>query len=316
MQAIIHRTLEGAHRITLRTLVGGIAAAALLAPAHAATSETFRDIKVEEVGEGRPVLMIPGYNSSGETWRETCNALQADRVQCHIVTLPGFSGQPAAKDASAEAWTADMRDRLLAYVNERQLERPVALGHSLGGFLAMDMALKQPAAFERLVIVDSLPFFSAGMNPAATSDSMQPIAASMRGQMVAQDDASYRAGLPFHLRGMTRDASGRDTLSQWSIASDRATSAQAIYELMTRDLRADVAGITVPTLVLGAWAAYQQSGATQESTRAIFESSYRNLPGVRIEMSKDGYHFLMWDDPQWLQAQVRAFIDAAPAATD
>jgi hypothetical protein len=25
-------------------------------------------------------------------------------------------------------------------------------------------------------------------------------------------------------------------------------------------------------------------------------------------MSETGYHFLMWDDPQWLQSQVRAFL--------
>jgi hypothetical protein len=35
---------------------------------------------------------------------------------------------------------------------------------------------------------------------------------------------------------------------------------------------------------------------------------------VRIEMSEGGYHFLMWDDPQWLQSQVRGFLEARSAA--
>jgi len=30
--------------------------------------------------------------------------------------------------------------------------------------------------------------------------------------------------------------------------------------------------------------------------------------GDHVEMSEGGYHFLMWDDPQWLQQQVRGFI--------
>ncbi|MGO4775191.1 alpha/beta hydrolase, partial [Lysobacter sp. 2RAB21] len=33
------------------------------------------------------------------------------------------------------------------------------------------------------------------------------------------------------------------------------------------------------------------------------------LDGVHIELSQAGYHFLMWDDPKWLQDQVRGFID-------
>lgn len=301
-------------RPALRALVGGIAMACVLQAAAAtkpgASTTTFRGIQVEVIGQGRPVLMIPGFNSAGETWRKTCEALQADRVQCHIVTLPGFAGQPAAKDATPGAWTADMGDRLLAYVREHKLDRPVAMGHSLGGFLAMDMAVKQPQAFERLVIVDSLPFYSAAFNPVATPEMMKPMAEAARAGMLGQDDDAFRAALPMHLRGMTRDPAGIQTLTAWSLASDRATSGQAMYELMTRDLRGEVAAIRVPTLVLGAWAAYQPMGATEASTRGVFEAGYRQLPGVRIEMSKAGYHFLMWDDPSWLQAQVRGFIGA------
>ena len=85
-----------------------------------------------------------------------------------------------------------------------------------------------------------------------------------------------------------------------------------MIELMSTDLRGDVAQVKVPTLVLGSWAAYQPMGSTLESTRGIFEAQYAKLDGVRIEMSQAGYHFLMWDDPQWLQAKVREFI--APAA--
>jgi pimeloyl-ACP methyl ester carboxylesterase len=86
-----------------------------------------------------------------------------------------------------------------------------------------------------------------------------------------------------------------------------------MYELMTIDLRDDLSKITSPTLVLGAWAAYAQYGSTIEAVRKTYTDQYANLKGVRIEMSETGYHFLMWDDPQWLVAQVKAFI--APTKT-
>lgn len=276
--------------------------------AHAAAPQTFRDIQVEVVGQGRPVLMVPGLNSAGDTWTETCAALRKDRVQCHIVTLPGFAGQPSAADASKDAWLDDMRDRLLAYVDDRKLKRPVVMGHSLGGFLALQMAIKQPERFERVVVVDALAFLGAVRNPAATADQVKPIAEGMRKQMLTQDEASYRAGVAANLKGMAHDAKRVETLTTWGNASDRAITAQAMYELMTIDLRGQLDRIRVPTLVLGAWAAYAPYGVTKESTAALYKGQYAKLDGVRIEMSEGGYHFLMWDDPQWLQQQVRDFI--------
>ena len=282
--------------------------------AHAAEPESFRGLKVEVIGKGRPVLMIPGLNSAGETWAETCAALQADRVQCHIVTLPGFAGVPSAGDASKDAWLADMRDRLLAYVDSRKLRQPVVMGHSLGGFLALQMAIRQPAAFERLVIVDSLAFLGAVQNPAATAESVKPMAEAMRTRMLSQDEAGYRAGVSAALKGMAHDPRRIETLTTWGNASDRAITSQAMYEMMTIDLRGELDRIRVPTLVLGAWAASAQYGSTKESTAAIYKAQYARLPGVRIEMSEGGYHFLMWDDPQWLQSQVRGFLQDKPAA--
>lgn len=276
--------------------------------AHAAAPQTFRGIQVEVVGQGRPVLMVPGLNSAGDTWTETCAALQKDRVQCHIVTLPGFAGQPSAADASKDAWLDDMRDRLLAYVDDRKLKRPVVMGHSLGGFLALQMAIKQPERFERVVVVDALAFLGAVRNPAATADQVKPIAEGMRKQMLTQDEASYRAGVAANLKGMAHDAKRVETLTTWGNASDRAITAQAMYELMTIDLRGQLDRIRAPTLVLGAWAAYAPYGVTKESTAALYKKQYAKLDGVRIEMSEGGYHFLMWDDPQWLQQQVRDFI--------
>lgn len=278
--------------------------------AHAATPESFRGLKVDVVGEGRPVLMVPGLNSAGETWSETCAALQKDHVQCHIVTLPGFAGLPSAADANKQAWLDDMRDRLLAYVDARKLKHPVVMGHSLGGFVALQMAIRQPDTFERVVIVDALAFLGAVQNPAATAESARPMAEAMRTRMLAQDDASYRAGVSAALKGMAHDPKRMETLATWGNASDRAITIEAMYEMLTTDLRGNLDRIRVPTLVLGAWAAYAQYGATKESTAALYRAQYAKLAGVRVEMSEGGYHFLMWDDPQWLQQQVRGFIAA------
>ena len=282
--------------------------------ASAATADaqvsTYRGLSVEVIGSGQPLIMLPGLNSGADTWRETCAALQPE-VQCHLLQLPGFAGQAAiASDAFLDA----MRERVLAYVDEHKLTSPVVIGHSLGGLLALKMALQSPHTFSRMIIVDSLPFFPAAQNPAATVASVTPMAEGMRQGMLAADDDSFFRNAQAALAGMSRSPERVKTLAEWGRRSDRATTTQAMYELMTTDLRAQLNNIQTPTLVLGAWAAYAPYGATRESTEAIFRSQYAALAGVRIAMSDSGYHFLMWDDPQWLQAQARAFLQADTVA--
>ena len=251
--------------------------------------------------------MIPGLNSSAEVWRATCLALKD--VQCHLVQLPGFAGAAPADPRPADFLSA-MRDQLLAYVHDQHLGPVAVIGHSLGGVLALQMAVKEPQALGPLVIVDSLPFYAGMQNPQATAQSVQPMAEQMRTAMLAADPASYQAQAEAALAPLTNSTARLPELKRWGHDSDRATTADAMYSLLVTDLRSEVAGIHSPTLVLGAWASYQAFGATEDSARSIFQAQYAALPGVRIELSATGHHFLMWDDPQWLRGQVQAFLDS------
>ncbi|MCX7555564.1 alpha/beta hydrolase [Xanthomonadaceae bacterium JHOS43] len=297
-------------RNRLSSLCLALLAAVAIAPAAQAVgkSSVGLDIQVETLGQGRPVLTIPGLNSHASVWRDTCEALKD--VQCHLVQLPGFAG---AKPAGHDDFLDEMARQVLAYVRRNDLRQPVVIGHSLGGFLALKLALAEPDAIGPLVIVDSLPFFSAAMNPTATSESVKPMAEAVRQQMLSSDDATYQQQAAASVRNMAHDLTRVEELVRWGESSDRATTTQAMVELMVTDLRGELGGVRSPTLVLGAWAGYAAFGQTREATRAIFESQYAALPGVQIELSEAGYHFLMWDDPQWLQAQVSQFLTAHPA---
>ncbi|TXI22755.1 MAG: alpha/beta hydrolase [Roseateles sp.] len=277
-------------------------ATALFSGHGRAETVSFRDLQVEVVGQGRPVIMIPGLNSAASTWTETCAALQP-AVQCHIVQLPGFAGAPAVREAG---FLDAMRDRLLAYADERGLKQPVVMGHSLGGVLAMKLAVQSPGRFSRLVIVDSLPFL--GGLRGATPEAAKAMAADLRTRMSQASPEQWKAGARQSAQGMSRDPARVALVAGWSEASDQQTSAQAMAELWADDLRPQLPRLTLPTLVLGAWAAYEPMGGTLDSTRRIFEQQYAGAPQLTLAMSERGYHFLMWDDAAWLVAQVRGFI--------
>lgn len=293
------------HRPNVLRRIAVALTALLAAGAAQAATERFQDLTIEVVGQGRPVLMIPGLNSGADTWRETCAALQADKVQCHLVQFPGLAGAPAIKTA---AYNDTMRDELLAYIEQRKLDRPVVMGHSLGGFVALKMGIAKPQAIGQLVIVDTLGFLGALYGPTLTAEAVRPMAEGMRAIVLNQPQAHYYRGLAVTAQGLTASDEKVALIRRWGEASDRPTTAQALVEMMTTDLRPELDKVKVPTLVLAGWVGGARFGATRESTLAMYKQHYAKLDGVRIEMSQDGYHFLMWDDPQWLQGQVRGFL--------
>ncbi len=260
--------------------------------------------EVTVTGHGRPVILLPGLTCPGAVWDEAVARYQG-QYQCHVVSLAGFGGVGPRQPVPAHL-LQDTRDQLLAYIKAQKLRRPVVIGHSLGGFLALWMAATDPTALGPLEIVDSLPFISAIQNPAATAEMVRPQAEQLRQQMSRgrQPLAASRQ----MAAALVTDPARVSQVARWSQASDPATVAQAMYDMYTTDLRADVARIRQPVLVLGSWAGYKQYGAMKESVRATFTQQYAQLPQARVELSEAGRHFLMYDDTAWFFAQTDAFL--------
>ena len=93
----------------------------------------------------------------------------------------------------------------------------------------------------------------------------------------------------------------------WGAKSDSATVTNAMHDLIATDLRADIARIKSPTLVLGTWIAYKDytSRAAVENT---FKTQYQKLDGVTIEVADTARHFIMYDDPEWMLDRMEKFL--------
>src|SRR5947208_3099659 len=137
-------------------------ALALALPAAMSAESAFQ-VKIS--GHGSPIILIPGLASSGETWDSTVARYQ-DRYECHVLTLAGFAGVPRIPGPMLES----VREQLAAYIREKKLVKPVIVGHSLGGFLALDLASKHPDLPGKLIIVDAYPSLGAIFRPELTPE--------------------------------------------------------------------------------------------------------------------------------------------------
>lgn len=265
-----------------------------VAATSADSADKFQDLSVTTHGSGRPVVLLHGLNSSSATWDDLCKRFEKE-VTCYQIQMPGFVGTPVR---ASDNYLIAVRDQVVGFIRERKLDAPIIVGHSLGGILAMTIAIDQPNISSGLLIVDALPFLPAAQNPGATSEVMRPIAELMRRNMEAMNDEQWATQAQRSAKSMVTDPARQEIVKQWSLTSARKATGDAMYAAMTTDLRNDVERISVPTTVLASWTSRKTPPGTREETQRTFEQQYSRLRGARVLTTEDALHFIMWDDPQ------------------
>ena len=255
---------------------------------------------MQVAGHGEPSLVfIPGLACPGSVWEHVVARFETG-YRCHVVTLAGFGGLPPVP---SEHFLDDMADAVIAYVREAKLDRPVLVGHSLGGVLVMKIALKAPDLPGRLVIVDSLPFLAGMMEPGIEdAAAARPLADSYREALASQTPAQFAAGQQKFVGGMVTSPEKAREIADRTGQSDPATTGQAMAELIVTDLRPELGKIKCPTLVLGALADKVAAGIPRDVVEKAFRRQYQNLPGARFVFFEKARHFIMVDDPDGFTA--------------
>lgn len=271
-------------------------------PAASPVAKNPAAFKVDITGKGPAMILIPGLTSSGEVWKDTV-ARFADRYECHVLTLAGFAGTAPI----AEPLLTTVKTQLVEYINTKKLSKPIIVGHSLGGFLALWIAADHSDKISRIVIVDSLPALGALQMPEATPEQLKSVAARMREAGKTQSAESYAAQQKQTVMSMVTKAEDQERVWGWGKASDLATVQNAMHDLIATDLRGEIARIKVPALVLGSWYAYKDF-TTRAAVENTFKTQYQKLNGATIVLSDMGRHFLMYDDAPWMFAQMEKFL--------
>jgi pimeloyl-ACP methyl ester carboxylesterase len=260
--------------------------------------------QVKVTGHGQPMILIPGLSSSGETWDTTVDHYK-DRFECHVLTVAGFAGVPRIPAPMLDK----VRDGLADYIRSHKLDHPVIVGHSLGGFLALDFGARYPELAGKLVIVDSYPFLAGIMDPKATPADAHANAEQARQYMGAMTQDAYERYVKSGLgtRDMVEKESDFNRIVGWGLASDRTAVADAMADMMATDLRDSLASIKVPTLVFGSWIGFKQY-TDRARTEANLKAQYAKLKGVEIQVTDTAHHFIMWDDPEWMFRHMDRFV--------
>lgn len=277
-----------------RDFIAAVGAAVLIgcvpnaAPAEAPFEPTRFTVAVR--GAGPDVVLIPGLTAGPEVWTDLVAAVPGYRY--HLLHVGGMAGAPA-RGNSAGAVVAPLADEIARYIASRGL-KPIVIGHSMGGTLAMMVAARRPELVERLMVVDMLP---------------QP--AGLLGS-----DASRVGGLANRLRDMAATPSGRrlfeDLIGRFGTngpdgRSDPDVVARAMHELSALDLTADLPRIAAPLTVVYA----NYDARSRARTDASYQRAYAGAAGAALVRIDGSGHMIMFDQPARFQETVRSFLAGA-----
>lgn len=272
--------------------------------AAAAPPSDFRPtaFTVKVVGQGEPMILIPGLASSGEVWNDTVAHYSA-HYQCHILTLAGFAGVPPV----AGPLLPQVEEQLSRYIAAEHMKHPVLVGHSLGGYMILKLAEDHPDQVGKLVVVDGLPALGAIQNPSATPKELRAQADDWAEKNRHQDPKSYAESQRQAVRTMVSGDENFERVYGWGRASDYATEQGAIHDLMADDLRPKLNKIQAPVLAMGTWIAYKDF-ATRDQIEANYHAQFAGTPHLTFALSDKARHFIMLDDPTWMFSQIDAFL--------
>ncbi len=263
-------------------------------------------IMVWTSGQGRDLVLIPGLSSHPEIWDDLVARLGAG-YRVHRVHVRGFAGLDAGDNASGPV-AAPVAEEIAEYLAFNDITSAPVIGHSMGGTIGLMLAARHPALVERLMVVDQVPFMGVFYGPAgATAESVRPVADMTRDRMASADDAGWAAGAQAAIAGMVLTESGRAGPVRHAVETDRRVAANAMHELITTDLTGELGRITAPTTVL--YVNGPNIPLSDAQLDGVFQAVYAPLSGVALKRIPDSAHFIMIDQPDVFEAEVRAFLD-------
>jgi pimeloyl-ACP methyl ester carboxylesterase len=253
--------------------------------------------EVIKTGKGRQsIVFIPGFASSGDVWNETKSNFEND-FTCYTLTMAGFAGVASQPNASFKNWETEIVNYILDY----KLYKPIIVGHSMGGGLALAIAADYPDLITSIVVVDALPCLSAVSDPFFKSKTDLDCSPFVN-QMTAMSNEQFYAAQKSMIARLSDTTEKQDAIVNWSVKSDRNTFGSMYCDFSNIDLREKITMITCPTLVL--------LEPYFLNVRPLIDSQYKNAKTAKLKYASKGLHFIMYDDKDFYLDQLKNFIKA------
>lgn len=240
-----------------------------------------------EHGSGRPAVLVHGIPTSPRLWRHVMPLVHGRSLAWEMT---GY-GASIPDGAGLDLGLAAQADRLLAWLDTMELDKPVLVGHDLGGGVAQIAAVRSPERFSGLVLTNAVSYDSW---PIPSVQAMARAAAVLRHM---PDVALYPSFVQLLRRGHDDRDLARESIGvHWQHYVTHGAAASLICQVRDLDVQDTLAvADQLPSLDLPARVVWGEADQFQklrfgERLAADLRTELRGIPG--------GKHFTPEDHPQ------------------
>ena len=248
----------------------------------------------KKLGQGPPILILPGLLGSTDNWRSIAQQL-ASHYTLYLIDHRNHGRSFHSEIMTYAAMAADVQ----ALIAQQDIVDPVLIGHSMGGKVAMEFAQTYPTALAKLVVVDIAP---RAYDMTHLAQVLQVLAqTSLQGvQTRAEVDERLRQGIPKPLmRLYCMKNLGRDKEGQLAWRSNMAVLADSIPHL--EEAISFQASFDKPTLFIKA----DQSDYIQSQDILHIQTMF---PSYLFTCIKDASHWVHYDQPSAVLKVIARFL--------
>ena len=253
-------------------------------------------IHSRQQGSGPPLVLLHGLFGSLENLAGIASPL-SDDFSVYSCDLPNH-GRSAHTDSLC---LGDMTQCLLQWLEQEGLERVSLLGHSLGGKVAMEFALRYPLRVERLVVLDIAPVAYPPRHDDVFAGLLSLDLSSLHSRRDA--DAQLAQVLPdaglrgFLLKNLYKDKQG---LLQWRINLD------VIHRDYPRLVSANIGDKCYEGAVL-----FVKGESSDYITEQYRDEILNRFPKAQIKLVQGSGHWLHAEKPAVVSSIARKFLTCA-----
>lgn len=262
-------------------------------------------LRVERFGRHgqTPIILIPALFCGPWQWQRQIAAL-ASGYEVYALTLPGFDGRP--RDAGGDLMNRAASD-LSELIRTRNIDRPIIVGHSLGGTLAVLFAANHPHEARSIIAVEG------GYPIAPTPAERQQRLTASTAPYIAIDGSALGSALRTNmLQYVITSRTDVDFVERLAARSDPAAVVQWMTAALLLDLTPRLREIRVRLTEIvpfdSTMDSYQgfASATAKRSAYAAWLAHARHGSVIMIDHSR---HFVMYDQPEAFDRALFATIE-------
>lgn len=220
-----------------------------------------------------PVVFLHGIGGSAASFAPQVESFAAAGFRPLPLDLLGYGRRPAVESLTFEELAADVENA----IDDRGLDRPVLVGHSIGGMVAQTLLRRRPDAYRAAVLCCT----SAAFGKPAGDFQKQFVAERLAPLEAGRGMAEIASDAINTMMGPNADPAGRAAALQTFAATPPSTYRAAVRCLVNFDERANLTNIRIPVLCLaGEHDRNAPPVMMQRMTAKIPDARYVCLPGV------------------------------------